>query len=146
MFSSSQDVDETGLTKDEKNERLIMALLLKVKNGTPQMRKVCVCVSLSLFIFCLFLLKDGNFYVLVDFFVCFGIQAALKQLTTEARIFGAGPLFNQILPILMMPTLEDQVRIFFDFFEEFRENVFFFLLKMSGSVRLELDWCWFDII
>lgn len=28
----------------------------------------------------------------------------------QAREFGAGPLFNQILPLLMSPTLEDQER------------------------------------
>ena len=28
----------------------------------------------------------------------------------KARDFGAGPLFNQILPLLMSPTLEDQER------------------------------------
>lgn len=32
---------------------------------------------------------------------------ALKTLTERAREFGAGPLFNQILPLLMSPTLED---------------------------------------
>ena len=52
-----------------------MMLLLKVKNGTPPMRK-----------------------------------SALKTLTEKAREFGAGPLFNQILPLLMSPTLEDQER------------------------------------
>ena len=36
-------------------------------------------------------------------------QAALRQITDKAREFGAGPLFNQILPLLMSPTLEDQV-------------------------------------
>jgi hypothetical protein len=30
--------------------------------------------------------------------------------TDKARDFGAGPLFNQILPLLMSPTLEDQER------------------------------------
>ena len=37
-------------------------------------------------------------------------KAALRQLTDKAREFGAGPLFNQILPLLMSPTLEDQER------------------------------------
>lgn len=37
-------------------------------------------------------------------------QAALRQITDKAREFGAGPLFNQILPLLMSPTLEDQER------------------------------------
>jgi len=37
-------------------------------------------------------------------------KTALKHLTEKAREFGAGPLFNQILPLLMSPTLEDQER------------------------------------
>ncbi len=37
-------------------------------------------------------------------------KSALRQLTENARRFGAGALFNQILPLLMSPTLEDQVR------------------------------------
>ena len=52
-----------------------MKLLLKIKNGTPPMRK-----------------------------------SALRRVTDQARTFGAGPLFNQILPLLMSPTLEDQER------------------------------------
>ena len=56
-------------------ERRIMELLLKIKNGTPPMRK-----------------------------------SALRRITDKAREFGAGPLFNQILPLLMSPTLEDQER------------------------------------
>ena len=60
---------------EEARERKIMKLLLKVKNGTPPMRK-----------------------------------QALRQLTDKAREFGEGPLFNQILPLLMSPTLEDQER------------------------------------
>jgi len=69
------DVDEEQLSGEELRERRIMMLLLKVKNGTPPMRK-----------------------------------SALKTLTERAREFGAGPLFNQILPLLMSPTLEDQER------------------------------------
>lgn len=34
------DVDETTLSADEQRERKIMKLLLKIKNGTPPMRKV----------------------------------------------------------------------------------------------------------
>ena len=34
----------------------------------------------------------------------------MRQLTDKAREFGAGPLFNQIFPLLMSPTLEDQER------------------------------------
>ncbi|KAK8934919.1 hypothetical protein KSP39_PZI014446 [Platanthera zijinensis] len=37
-------------------------------------------------------------------------ETALRQLTDKAREFGAGPLFNQILPLLMLPTLGDQER------------------------------------
>jgi hypothetical protein len=51
-------------------ERKIMRLMLKIKNGTPPVRKV-----------------------------------ALRQITDGARAFGAGPLFNQILPLLMSPTV-----------------------------------------
>ncbi|KAH0553283.1 hypothetical protein GP486_006584 [Trichoglossum hirsutum] len=68
-------MDENSMTVDELKERKIMRLLLKVKNGTPPMRKT-----------------------------------ALRQLTDNARQFGAGPLFNQILPLLMEKTLEDQER------------------------------------
>lgn len=69
------EVDEETLSSDEQKERKIMKLLLKIKNGTPPMRK-----------------------------------SALRQITDKAREFGAGPLFNQILPLLMSPTLEDQER------------------------------------
>lgn len=69
------EVDEEALSPDEQKERKIMKLLLKIKNGTPPMRK-----------------------------------SALRQITDKAREFGAGPLFNQILPLLMSPTLEDQER------------------------------------
>jgi len=34
----------------------------------------------------------------------------MRQITDKARSFGAGALFNQILPLLMSPTLEDQER------------------------------------
>jgi splicing factor 3B subunit 1 len=75
-FSSLlNEVDESKLTPEELRDRKIMTLLLKVKNGTPPMRK-----------------------------------SSLRQLTEKAREFGAGPLFNQILPLLMSPTLEDQER------------------------------------
>lgn len=37
-------------------------------------------------------------------------KVALRQLTDKAREFGAGPLFEQILPLLMSVTLEDQER------------------------------------
>ncbi|PGH18924.1 hypothetical protein AJ80_04251 [Polytolypa hystricis UAMH7299] len=67
--------DENVMSVDDLKERKIMRLLLKVKNGTPPMRKT-----------------------------------ALRQLTDNARQFGAGPLFNQILPLLMEKSLEDQER------------------------------------
>lgn len=64
------DVDEELLSAEEQKERKIMKLLLKIKNGSPPMRK-----------------------------------SALRQITDKAREFGAGPLFNQILPLLMSPAL-----------------------------------------
>ncbi|KJR81625.1 splicing factor 3B subunit 1 [Sporothrix schenckii 1099-18] len=71
----SDGANEDTLSVEELKERKIMRLLLKVKNGTPPMRKT-----------------------------------ALRQLTDNARSFGAGPLFNQILPLLMEKSLEDQER------------------------------------
>ena len=44
--------------------------------------------------------------VLVIYLTC----VLIIQVTDKAREFGAGPLFNQILPLLMSPTLEDQER------------------------------------
>ena len=70
-----KEEDESGLTVDELKERKIMRLLLKIKNGTPPVRK-----------------------------------SALRQITDKAREFGAGPLFDKILPLLMERTLEDQER------------------------------------
>ena len=37
-------------------------------------------------------------------------KQALRQISDRACEFGAGPLFNQILPLLLSPTLEDQER------------------------------------
>ncbi|KAG8936433.1 Splicing factor 3B subunit 1 [Tulasnella sp. 418] len=70
-----KDEDETEMSVDELKERKIMRLLLKIKNGTPPVRKT-----------------------------------ALRQITDKAREFGAGPLFDKILPLLMERTLEDQER------------------------------------
>ena len=70
-----KEEDETELSTDEMKERKIMRLLLKIKNGTPPVRKT-----------------------------------ALRQITDKAREFGAGPLFDKILPLLMERTLEDQER------------------------------------
>ena len=67
--------DENELSVEDLKQRKIMRLLLKVKNGTPPMRKT-----------------------------------ALRQITDNARHFGAGPLFDQILPLLMEKSLEDQER------------------------------------
>jgi splicing factor 3B subunit 1 len=70
-----KEEDESELSVDELKERKIMRLLLKIKNGTPPVRK-----------------------------------SALRQITDKAREFGAGPLFDKILPLLMERTLEDQER------------------------------------
>ncbi|KAK8853321.1 hypothetical protein IAR55_004025 [Kwoniella newhampshirensis] len=67
--------DDAAYTVEELKERKIMRLLLKIKNGTPPVRKT-----------------------------------ALRQITDRAREFGAGPLFDKILPLLMERTLEDQER------------------------------------
>ena len=53
------EVRDEELTLNEQKERKIMMLLLKIKNGTPPMRK-----------------------------------SALRQITINARDFGAGALFN----------------------------------------------------
>lgn len=37
-------------------------------------------------------------------------KTAMRQITDKAQYFGAGPLFHQILPLLMSPALEDQER------------------------------------
>ena len=37
-------------------------------------------------------------------------KVALRTIADKATHFGAEPLFNQILPLLMTPTLEDQER------------------------------------
>ncbi|CAI7840368.1 unnamed protein product, partial [Closterium sp. NIES-54] len=74
-FGALLNEEEEKMSAQEKTERKIMKLLLKVKNGTPPQRKT-----------------------------------ALRQLTDKAREFGASALFNQILPLLMSPTLEDQER------------------------------------
>lgn len=37
-------------------------------------------------------------------------KQAMRQITVGARLFGASALFNQILPLMMSPTLEDQER------------------------------------
>jgi len=71
----TSDVDESLLTKEQKKERMIMMLLLKIKCGTPPQRK-----------------------------------SAMRQITDKARDFGASLLFQQILPLLSSPTLEDQER------------------------------------
>jgi splicing factor 3B subunit 1 len=74
-FAPLLNADEADLTPEEAKERRVMALLLKIKNGTPQMRKL-----------------------------------AMKQITDGAKQLGPGPLFNQILPLMMSTTLEDHER------------------------------------
>ena len=73
LLDEKQD-DE--LSVEEAKERKIMRLMLKIKNGTPPMRKV-----------------------------------ALRQITDKAREFGPGPLFNQILPLLMSPSVRAASRV-----------------------------------
>lgn len=49
-------------------------------------------------------------YFLLQKLFSLSLQSALRQITDKAREFGADALFNQILPLLMSPTLEDQER------------------------------------
>lgn len=65
--------DEIGV--EEARERKVLKLLLKIKNGTPPIRRV-----------------------------------ALKTLVDKARELGAANVFNQLLPLLMSPTLDEQER------------------------------------
>ena len=78
------------MSKDEKKEHLLLELLLKVKNGTPQMRK-----------------------------------SALKVVTDKARWFGPDKLFDKILPLMMVQSLEDQER--------------HVIVKLIGRVLYKLD-------
>ncbi|ONH66859.1 Splicing factor 3B subunit 1 [Cyberlindnera fabianii] len=66
---------ENELSIEDVKERKIMKLLLKIKNGSPQVRK-----------------------------------QAMRQITEGARQFGAKALFNQILPLLLEKSLDDQER------------------------------------
>jgi splicing factor 3B subunit 1 len=78
QFFSKLVGDDRGdgdLTLDELKERKVARLLLKIKNGSPPVRKI-----------------------------------AMRQITDGARLFGPAPLFNQILPLLMSPTLEEGER------------------------------------
>ncbi|KAJ7773444.1 armadillo-type protein [Mycena metata] len=70
-----KEEEEIARSAEELKERKILRLLLKIKNGTPPVRKT-----------------------------------ALRQITDKAREFGAAPLFDKILPLLMERTLEDQER------------------------------------
>jgi splicing factor 3B subunit 1 len=67
--------NEDDLSFEEAKERKVMRLLLRIKNGTPQMRKI-----------------------------------SLKEITEKARVFGPGPLFKYLLPLLMSPNLEESER------------------------------------
>jgi splicing factor 3B subunit 1 len=67
--------NEDDMTLEELKERKIMRLLLRIKNGTPQLRK-----------------------------------QSLKLIVEKAKEFGAGPLFDKILPLLMSPSLDEQER------------------------------------
>eukprot|EP00172_Hildenbrandia_rubra_P002139 Plantae.Rhodophyta-Hildenbrandia_rubra.ctg2816.p1 GENE.Plantae.Rhodophyta-Hildenbrandia_rubra.ctg2816~~Plantae.Rhodophyta-Hildenbrandia_rubra.ctg2816.p1 ORF type:complete len:1235 (+),score=221.06 Plantae.Rhodophyta-Hildenbrandia_rubra.ctg2816:2904-6608(+) len=74
-FSKVLRSQEGQLSSKEQKERRIMKLLLKIKNGSPHVRKV-----------------------------------AMRTITDKAREFGAGPLLDQILTLLMKRTLDDQER------------------------------------
>eukprot|EP00915_Cephaloidophora_sp_WS-2016_P006300 GHVH01008299.1.p1 GENE.GHVH01008299.1~~GHVH01008299.1.p1 ORF type:complete len:1067 (+),score=199.81 GHVH01008299.1:52-3252(+) len=68
-------LDDNEMTSTQQKDRQIAVLLLKIKNGTPAVRRL-----------------------------------AMKEITNRAMEFGPGPLFNHILPLMMMSSLEDQER------------------------------------
>lgn len=79
-YTNFKQVLDKNITDDDvplevQHKRQIMRLLLKIKNGSPAVRKV-----------------------------------AMRQITERARTYGADALFDQILPLLMSKTLEDQER------------------------------------
>jgi len=82
--------DSDHATSEEKKERNVMKLLLKVKNGSQLTRK-----------------------------------RSLRTLTDNARKFGPKVLFNQILPLLLEPNLDDQER--------------HLLVKLVGRILFQLD-------
>lgn len=82
--------DDDEKTPEQKREIRLMKLLLKIKNGSPSVRK-----------------------------------KSLRQLTDNSRNFGAKALFNQILPILLEPNLEDHER--------------HVLVKLVGRILFQLD-------
>ncbi|CAN6627881.1 U2 snRNP component Hsh155p [Trichomonascus vanleenenianus] len=66
---------EEAMALEDRKERKIMRLLLRIKNGTPPVRK-----------------------------------QALREITDNARFFGAQALFSQLLDLLRERDLEDQER------------------------------------
>ncbi len=115
------------MTKEESNERKIMKLLLKVRISVL---RICMCAFVyyrsknqrtddELLLASSECMSDGlahydNMHLHHIVQVKNGTppmrKQALRQVTDKAREFGPGPLFNQILPLLMSPTLEDQER------------------------------------
>ena len=87
---TTRNIPNSDLSPEELKERKIMKLLLKIKNGTPQARKV-----------------------------------SLRQLTDNARNYGAKALFDQILPLMMEKSLDDQER--------------HLLVKTVGRILFKLD-------
>ncbi|OUM51684.1 hypothetical protein BVG19_g804 [[Candida] boidinii] len=87
---TTRDIPNKDLSPEELKERKIMKLLLKIKNGTPQARKV-----------------------------------SLRQLTDNARNYGSKALFDQILPLMMEKSLDDQER--------------HLLVKTVGRILFKLD-------
>lgn len=82
--------DKDNLSGEEKKELQVMELLLKIKNGSPVVRK-----------------------------------KSLRKLTSNSKSFGAKVLFNQILPLLLEPSLDVQER--------------HVLVKLIGRVLFQLD-------
>ncbi|GME71764.1 unnamed protein product [[Candida] boidinii] len=87
---TTRNIPNSDLSPEELKERKIMKLLLKIKNGTPQARKI-----------------------------------SLRQLTDNSRNYGAKALFDQILPLMMEKSLDDQER--------------HLLVKTVGRILFKLD-------
>ncbi|KAL8427754.1 hypothetical protein Efla_004086 [Eimeria flavescens] len=98
-----EEKPEDQMTQEEVKEKKIQLLLLKIKNGTPPLRR-----------------------------------SALRALTDKAKEFGAAALFNQILPLMMQTTLEDQASLQRNLLHAFLSERHL-LVKVIDRVLYKLD-------
>ena len=90
------DVDETTLSAEDQRERKIMKLLLKIKNGTPPMRKVSVLVFV--------LVLDVGYWSLLFGFSVFCIYHGVHR-SSYPDILDIVLIFSKYLPSLDMLML-----------------------------------------